>query len=383
MAFNVKVLKVMKLWLEDDENDKNKWKNIKTYYLSIVLFPSWGPLLLECCFSIFSPSADIVFKIQELLGTVCIIGAMYMGICFVQNRKDIKNLLESIDNFALYTDMNSKQVDQKASFYSKLVIAYGLLGTLIYTTSPLLSRSSCAVKRTQYEIDHGKPCGIIVALRLPFRYDITPTFQLMILHEMLTAGMTALLVVSITMLICGILEHAISQLKEVRKCILNLGQASDEEIVQSVGFAVRYHCAVIEFIERVNECFGSQLVLHFTLTSIVISLLGFEMLMVNDVKESVMYALHLIGWLIILYNICHYGQRLIDQSIGVAEDAYFSPWYKFSVGMQKDIKLIIIRAQKPLTLNAVNLGILSDPTFLGVISSAYSYFTLLLKIKNP
>lgn len=69
---------------------------------------------------------------------------------------------------------------------------------------------------------------------------------------------------------------------------------------------------VCSFVDQINEAFGSQLVMHFTLISLVISVLGFEILIVTH-KESVMYILHLIGWFVILYNVCHYGQILINE----------------------------------------------------------------------
>lgn len=55
------------------------------------------------------------------------------------------------------------------------------------------------------------------------------------------------------------------------------------------------------------------------------------------------------------------------QSLGVAFDAYSTPWYNIPVTFQKDIKFMIMRAEKPLTLNAANLGVvISLETYLRV-----------------
>lgn len=42
------------------------------------------------------------------------------------------------------------------------------------------------------------------------------------------------------------------------------------------------------------------------------------------------------------------------------------PWYLCEVYVQQQIKMIIMRAQKPLILTAISLGVISLETFLGV-----------------
>ncbi|GJQ74811.1 putative odorant receptor [Trypoxylus dichotomus] len=88
---------------------------------------------------------------------------------------------------------------------------------------------------------------------------------------------------------------------------------------------------------------------------------------------SIRYVLHLLGWILILFLQCYYGQKVIDESIGVATDIYATPWYTSSVKVQKDILLILTRAQKPLTLRAMKFGTMSAQTFLSVIPLSYLY----------
>ncbi|KAK9753972.1 7tm Odorant receptor [Popillia japonica] len=378
MSFNVTILKLMGLWYENRKED-DKLRYLKILAVFISLSPTLIPLFCEFIAVLIGkfktslptfrlrqkeladPTPDIVYRIQVVLAEVCVLGATYILICFVRNRSDIKDLVDSIGEFKTYSDLDLIAIDQKAMFFSKIVMGYSLSGMVIYTLSPLLSRSTCELTKSQYQINHGVPCGIIVPIRIPLDADNTLVITFWVIDEVINGVVIVLVIVNITMMVCGLLEHAINQLKQVRSCVLLISQAGDEEIEAATRFAVRYHTKVIEFmekLEKLNRYFGSQLVLHFTLTSIVISLLGFEILMVSDNKESVMYALHLIGWLIMLYTICFYGQLLIGigDSIGIAEDAYCTPWYNSPVNIQKDIKLIMLRAQKPLTLKALNLG---------------------------
>ncbi|KAI4454802.1 odorant receptor [Holotrichia oblita] len=303
MSFNVTILKLMGLWYEDHRGENDKLRYLKIFIVFLSLSPTLLPLFYEFI------AVLIVYRIQVILAEVCVLGAIYMLICFVRNRSEIKNLVDSIENFNAYSDLDLKSIDRKATFFSKIIMAYSLSGMVIYTLSPLLSKSTCETTKSQYRIDHGVPCGIIVPIRIP----PNSTNTLWIIDEVINGIVVVLVVVNMTMMVCGLLEHAIHQLKQVRSCILAISQADADEIEDITGFAVEFHIKVIDFIEKLNQYFGSQLVMHFTLTSVVISLLGFEILMVDDNKESVMYALHLIGWLIMLYTICFYGQLLIDE----------------------------------------------------------------------
>ncbi|KAJ3620078.1 hypothetical protein MTP99_004071 [Tenebrio molitor] len=134
--------------------------------------------------------------------------------------------------------------------------------------------------------------------------------------------------------------------------------------------------------DKTNEAFSTMMILHLTLTSLVISALGFEIFIVDNFNDSLRFVLHLLGWLVLLLLICFYGQILIDESTAAAKDIYFVSWYRAPGDVQKDIRMILMRSQKALTLTAANMGVMSFPTFLRVISSAYSYFTLLLNIKT-
>ncbi|KAK9754168.1 7tm Odorant receptor [Popillia japonica] len=259
-----------------------------------------------------------------------------------------------------------KLVDEKAIFSSKIFFFYNILGVSVYCLFPLFMKESCLKNSPRYLEKYGVPCGVILPLKMPWRYDSDPLFQITAVMQMLTAGLSSIFIVNLTMLVCGLLEHAVHQLGEVRKCVLQISESSPDRMEEAVKFAVKYNCRVIDFVDQINEAFGSQLVMHFTLISLVISVLGFEILIVTH-KESVMYILHLIGWFVILYNVCHYGQILINESTKIAEEAYCMPWYDCPVNIQKDIMLIILRSQKPLTLKALSLGTWSDPTFLGVM----------------
>ncbi|XP_022900241.1 odorant receptor 13a-like isoform X2 [Onthophagus taurus] len=319
MSFNVKVLKMLNLWLDDGNLDELKWRSWKTYSIYIFLLPSLIPLFLEVIFVFTEPEADIVIIFQVILAAVCVAGSMYMTVCFLSNRKTIKVIINSIGNFQKFTKISNTtnnnliESDKKISFFSKAFMIYTILGMLIYVTAPTLNLSKCEKNKPFYMKNLGIPCGVIVRFRLPFRYDSWPVFHFYVIHQFLTAGMASLVIVNSTVLISGLLRHAVIQLKQLKEDVLNISENDKFIMKDKLKFCVKYHHEIINFIDDINRAFGSQLVVYVTLTSLVISVLGFEILMEQDLFESMRYSMHLSGWFILLYTICLNGQVLKSQ----------------------------------------------------------------------
>lgn len=56
-----------------------------------------------------------------------------------------------------------------------------------------------------------------------------------------------------------------------------------------------------------------MMIMHLTLTSLSISVLGFAIIVVDSISESFRFVLHLGGWIILLLLTCYYGQLLINE----------------------------------------------------------------------
>ncbi|XP_030752621.1 odorant receptor Or2-like [Sitophilus oryzae] len=92
----------------------------------------------------------------------------------------------------------------------------------------------------------------------------------------------------------------------------------------------------------------------------------------------------LIGWLVLFFMVCYYGQKVSEESMNIAGSVYKSKWYEFDIDakLRKNIILVIARAQKPLTLKAKYMGTISLVRFVRVLRRAYSFFTLLLAVTD-
>ncbi|RZC42341.1 odorant receptor 67c-like, partial [Asbolus verrucosus] len=384
----IDVLRISNLWPRDDNYVYNIGRGLKDMSLILSLMPCALPILADFSWQLYSMgvlnlffenfnflSLEGVYNLtaltENLIALNCIVGMIYMTICFIQKRKLIKNLVKTLDIFDNYSrSSNLIETDKKANLYAKLFLFYGILGNIVYMMMPQMSVEKCKVGRARQAEDLDIPCGLVTRCRFPFKFDYSPVFEIVFVHQFYTCTMVTVIILDLTMLLCGFLIHITNQLKHLRTFVVKLSHNTSKNLVEEVRFCVKYHIAIITYSEKTNEAFSTMMMLHLTLTSLVISALGFEILIVDNFNDSLRFTLHLLGWLVLLLLICYYGQILIDESVAVAEDIYFIPWHLAPVKIQKDIMMILMRSQKPLTLSAANIGVI----FLFVAMVVYWFF---------
>lgn len=342
---------------------------------------------------------------ETLVAIIALVAGLYITTCFARSRARVRALLRALQLLRLTGDSSSfAETEARVAFYSKWFVGYGAVGTLLYTLVPLAQRSECEERRARSLHSRHVPCGFVTRSVVPPSLQRFPFWQAIFLDQMLTCLLVSLLVLSVTALLCAFLEHAVVQLRHFKRTLLSSCEADDDEMSKEVRRCVRFHETVIEFARMIDDAFSTMMVMHLTLTSLCVSVLGFEIIMVGSVGDAVRFGLHLVGWVVLLFVTCRCGQTLIDESADVGRVAFSTRWYDASPALRRNLVLIILRSQRPLTLTATSLGVMSLEVFLKVqsmvamsfvrlecsllmllfqvMSTAYSYFTLLLKVKN-
>uniref|UniRef100_A0A182SW14 Odorant receptor n=1 Tax=Anopheles maculatus TaxID=74869 RepID=A0A182SW14_9DIPT len=77
------------------------------------------------------------------------------------------------------------------------------------------------------------------------------------------------------------------------------------------------------------------------------------------------------------FSFSYLGTELIEESGAVADAIFHSTWYKQNVKRQKDLSFVLMRAKRPVKLNAGKLFIVTRDSFTEVIKQAYTIFTLM------
>lgn len=248
-----------------------------------------------------------------MIAFACFLGTVYLSLCFTKNREVIKNLLEQLDHFKQFSSIDIEAIDKKANRFSKFFLIYSTVGLFTYITMPMFTVADCKQHKSKSMVENGIPCGIVSRYRMPFKFDYSPLLELIWLHQVIFCYTVTYVIVSLSMLLCGILYHVTEQIKVLRQYVVEMSCHSDNTVAERVHFCVKFHNAIIDYARNTNQAFSSQMLLHLTLTSFVISILCYVVLIATNTLEMLRFFLHLLGWLGLLFLLCFFGQKLMDE----------------------------------------------------------------------
>nr|UTN00905.1 odorant receptor [Semanotus bifasciatus] len=378
LSFTIKIFNILNMW----PNEDRKCKFVKEFYTLVFITLSMLAALADFVVQFYDDDFSFTNLVESIIGASALCSVIYILICFMIKRREIERLTKHIKVFEDYLPTSKiKTAEETAKFYTKIFILYGMVGNIMYACLPLLSYADCNKNKSKHMIKYGIPCGVLARYVLPFKHDVYPLAQIIMVQQLVATLLGTIIVLTVTMLVCGILTHASANLDHLKIMILETSHIADSTITAHVNLCVKYHTAIIAFADQSNGAFSIMMLVHITWTSFIISVLGFEIVMDTNYFNSFRFTMHLGGWLGMLFLVCFYGQILMDKSTAIATSVYDTEWYKKSPSVRRSLVLILLRAQRPLVLRAAGLQIMSLAVFLGVLYTAYSYFTLLLKIK--
>ncbi|KAJ8975933.1 hypothetical protein NQ317_014893, partial [Molorchus minor] len=348
-------------------NKKRRCRLIREYYILIVIASSAVAILADFILQFYGDYLSFTDLVESIIGASALCSVIYIFICFMIKRDEIQQLTKDLGLFEEFLPTHLiAETEETAKFYTKIFIGYGIVGNILYGCLPLLTYRDCVEHRSKHMVKYGIPCGPVTRYVLPFSHDWYPLAQLIMVEELFVTSLGTIIVLSITMLICGILTHTSANLEHLKRKILEISDIEDTKVAEHVNWCVKYHTAIISFSDRTNNAFSEMMLVHITWTSFIISVLGIEIIMDDNVFNSFRFAMHLGGWLGMLFLICFYGQTLMDISTDISKAVYETEWYTKAPTIRKSLVLILLRSQKPLVLRAAGLKVMSLATFLGV-----------------
>ncbi|XP_065075126.1 odorant receptor 63a-like [Ochlerotatus camptorhynchus] len=139
---------------------------------------------------------------------------------------------------------------------------------------------------------------------------------------------------------------------------------------------VELHNLALEYVEHL-EATVSFILINQILNCILIWCLMMFYVSTNfgpNAANVILLFVVLMGEMVVY---CVNGTILSEKALGVAHAMYDYPWYTESVAMQKDIKMIIQRAQIPTGITAAKFYYVNIERLGLVIQASYSYYLIL------
>ncbi|KAK9737207.1 7tm Odorant receptor [Popillia japonica] len=161
-------------------------------------------------------------------------------------------------------------------------------------------------------------------------------------------------------------------------------EMQEKQVQDRLRICIRHHLAISDFMTKLEEIFSFGLFLQIFSSIIAISSAGVYVVTV-PFKLS-LYLRLAVSMSVVLLQIamyCWVGESLITESDLIGESCYMSEWYTCNTATRKMFFIIMERSKRGISFKAGNFFELSYATFVMILRSAYSYFTVIITtLKN-
>ncbi|CAH1374824.1 unnamed protein product [Tenebrio molitor] len=339
----------------------------------LIMSPAFLHLLATALHSIVGlwKDVDVLLDVQNFtsqLGVLCFI------IFVMQTRQLFVQIVSDLSNFELFgkpprLEMRRETLDR----YVKLFVVILYLAVLAFIAWPLVSIQSCWDSNKQF--GRNEPCGLLLPMWLPWDQNLFPWKQMTFVWQAYccvvsygSAGITALALLET-------MEYLLVRIQHLKTLIGDVVEQPDPRKRQKLlAKWVQYHVYIYDIANKMSVSYKMSLAIFALFVGVLFGFIGYTLMAgTSTVNTMALFC----GWFLSLFVACVGGQRLIDESLSVAAAIYDSKWYDNDVKFQKNISVILMRAQKPILIDAGPFTNLSLLLILTVLQTAYSYINLL------
>ncbi|XP_050344619.1 odorant receptor 85b-like [Nymphalis io] len=149
----------------------------------------------------------------------------------------------------------------------------------------------------------------------------------------------------------------------------------EDDDCEDIKIIVTKHQKLLSLADSLNEIFGGIIFSQVSFSSVIICCFSFMAVIADGMflknltaSLGIMFAIFIIAWP---------GQILSDASYNIATAAYECHWYERGKKFRKYIAIIIARSQRECHLSALGFSDLTLTMFSKVMSTSWSYLSLL------
>ncbi|KAI8127517.1 Odorant receptor 49b [Lucilia cuprina] len=368
------------------------FENIQLIYMNVKILKFWSLLydsnwrryvcLTPTTFLVFT---QFYYMFMTHEGIDAIIRNSYMLVLWfntilrayilIYDREKYQNLIQVLEGH--FNDlMNSNdfyiqslldQVNSMGTVMSKGNLFLGLLTCIGFALYPFF-----AVEKV---LPFGSMIPGVNEYRSPF-YEIWYAFQMIItpmgccMYIPYTTLIVSFIMFGIVM--CKTLQHRLRSLKRCGK--------NSTLIYQQVINCIKFQNDIISYIETVNHLTTFIFMLEFLAFGALLCALLFLLIIVDSTAQALIVCAYITMIFAQILALYWYANELKEQNLKIAEAAYDTEWFTFEISTQKNIQLLILRAQKPCSIKVGNMYLMTLELFQALLNASYSYFTLLKRV---
>ncbi|XP_049888055.1 odorant receptor 4-like [Pectinophora gossypiella] len=158
--------------------------------------------------------------------------------------------------------------------------------------------------------------------------------------------------------------------------VLTDDKSTNIDCFDEIVSVIKIHQRLISYKDDLEEVFSMVNLINVLLSSINICCVVFNIVLLEpwmDMSNKLFLgaALTQVGIL------CWYADDIYKASIGVAAAVYECRWYRSNIRCRRLLLLLLQRSQKPLYFTALKFRNITMNTYTSILTTSYSYFTLL------
>nr|QLI62075.1 odorant receptor 32 [Streltzoviella insularis] len=343
-------------------------------YISLLLI-----IIEETAFLVSKISSEDLLKLTELAPCTCI-GVLsllkFSTLCFKRQKiRQLTDMLEQLHD-DISSDVNKKTlVKRDIIFVNKLIKYYTILNLILITVYNFSTLVFIGIHYTNTkEILYSLPYAVIV----PFSTDMWPTWLLIYIHSITSGFICVLYFTTIDSLYCIMTSYICCNFIIINNEIRHLETMNPKTLIN----IVKKHQYTIKLSEDLEDIFTACNLFNVLIGSLEICALGFN-LTTGDWAQIPGCILFLLSVLLQIFMMSFFGENILRESTKVGESAFFSKWYETDEISKKIILYIMTRSHAPQKLTAYKFSVIGYGSFIKIISTSWSYFTILKTVYTP
>ncbi|KAL6256416.1 hypothetical protein P5V15_012529 [Pogonomyrmex californicus] len=157
--------------------------------------------------------------------------------------------------------------------------------------------------------------------------------------------------------------------------------SNDPHVDRAMANCVKRHQDAIAFADALERIINVLALAQFVISTGLVCFAGFQITSMIQNKALLMeYGMFLQAAVLELFMFSFSGNALIEESDAVGESAYRSGWIGGTFG--RSLQIVIMRSKVPSRITAAKFYSMSLETFSRVLSTSFSYITVLMAAKE-
>ncbi|XP_026671595.1 odorant receptor 13a-like [Ceratina calcarata] len=314
---------------------------------------------------------------------------LFKMIYLVMRRERTGRLYNEIRSLWLSSDdVKERQSYEKLAYWARIC-------TIVFFTSCMFTASVFVISSAMKSFKGGHS-NSNQSRELPYEawYGVdvstSPNFEIAFVWQILTAYVTCTILAGLDTSFMTMILHVAGQFRLISTWLNNIGIEINHgtndltKLRADLIKCIRHHQRMTSVVDDVNNLLTPIIFMQILTSGIEICLIGLAFVGdgTGDV-EALRFMAYIISVGAQLLMLCWPGEILIEESQEISHVVYFDvPLYDLPPLYQRELCLVIVRAQRDCSITALTFETLSIHTLTTILKTAASYFTFLRQIQE-